>query len=117
MTNEAAVPNLLNQDFDSHAPRTCVVSDLTYVRVGGQWAYICILLDLGTREIIGYSAGMHKNAQLVHSAFSTVKGNLFDMQMFHPGRGSEFFANESVSPLPKLRHYYDTMKDMCGFPR
>jgi hypothetical protein len=41
-------------------------------------------------EIIGYSAGAYKNAKLVHKAFSTVKGSLFDIQMFHTDRGSEF---------------------------
>ncbi len=89
-SNEAAVPNLLDRDFNNQAPGTCVVSDLTYVRVGMRWAYICILLDLGAREIIGYSAGVHKNAELVHKAFSVVKGNLFDIQMFHTDRGREF---------------------------
>ena len=67
-----------------------MVSDLTYVRVGARWAYICMLLDLGAREIIGYSAGVHKNAELVHEAFASVKGNLFDIQIFHTDRGSEF---------------------------
>ena len=89
-SNEAAVPNLLDRAFNDQEPGTCVVSDLTYVRVGAKWAYICILLDLGAREIIGYSASAYKNAELVHRAFSTVKGSLFDIQMFHTDRGSEF---------------------------
>lgn len=89
-SNEAAVPNLLDRNFNNQAPKACVVSDLTYVRVGTGWAYICILLDLGNREIIGYSAGAHKDAKLVHKAFSTVKGSLFEIQMFHTDRGSEF---------------------------
>ena len=53
-------------------------------------SFICILLELGAREIIGYSAGTYKNAELVHKAFSAVKGILFDIQMFHTDRGSEF---------------------------
>lgn len=89
-SNEATVPNLLDRNFSNQAPGTCVVSDLTYVRVGAKWAYICILLDLGVREIIGYSGGAYKNAELVHKAFSTVKGNLFGIQMFYTDRGSEF---------------------------
>ena len=89
-SNEAAIPNLLARDFNNQAPGACVVSDLTYVRVGTRWAYVCILLELGAREIIGQSAGANKNAELVHKAFSTVKGNLFDIQMFHTDRGSEF---------------------------
>ena len=89
-SNEAAVPNLLDRDFNNQMPGACVVSDLTYIQVGAKWAYICILLDLGAREIIGYSAGANKNAELVHRAFSTVKGSLFGIQMFHTDRGSEF---------------------------
>ena len=89
-SNEAAIPNLLDRKFNNQAPGTCVVSDLTYVRVGAKWAYICILLDLGTREIIGHSGGAYKNADLVYKAFSTVKGSLFGIQMFHTDRGSEF---------------------------
>ena len=41
-------------------------------------------------EIIGYSAGAYKNAELVHRAFSTVKGSLFDIQLFHTDRGRAF---------------------------
>jgi hypothetical protein len=35
---------------------------------------------LGAREIIGYSAGAHKTAELVHDAFASVKGNLFEIE-------------------------------------
>lgn len=88
--NEAPVANLLDRDFSHRLPVDYIVSDLKYVRVGAQWAYICILLDLGAREIIGYSAGAHKTAELVHDAFASVKGNLFEIQIFHTDRGSEF---------------------------
>lgn len=66
------------------------MSDLTYVRVGTKWTYICILLELGVRENIGQSAGANKNAELVRKMFSTMKGNLFNIQMFNTGWGSEF---------------------------
>ncbi|TCS75760.1 integrase-like protein [Pectinatus cerevisiiphilus] len=49
-----------------------------------------MLVDLFNREIIGYSAGVHKDAQLVYDAFETVKTDLRKIQMFHTDRGSEF---------------------------
>jgi transposase InsO family protein len=52
--------------------------------------YICILVDLFNREIIGHSAGPNKDARLVYDAFATVKANLCELQMFHTDRGSEF---------------------------
>jgi len=88
--NEAPIPNLLNRKFDSHGHLAAVVSDLTYVRVGQKWHYVCILLDLHNREIIGYSSGARKDAALVHAAFASVKSNLSCIQMFHSDRGSEF---------------------------
>jgi len=66
------------------------VSDLTYVRVGGIWNYICVLIDLFNREIIGYSAGRNKDALLVSRAFATVKSNLSNINIFHTDRGNEF---------------------------
>lgn len=66
-----------------------VVSDLTYVRVQKNWHYICVLIDLYNREIIGFRAGPHKNAELVHRAFGTVKYNVTQIECFHTDRGSE----------------------------
>ena len=44
--NEAPIPNLLQRKFNVQEPNACIVSDLTYVRVGAAWAYVCVLLDL-----------------------------------------------------------------------
>lgn len=52
-----------------------IVSDLTYVRVNNKWYYICILLDLHNREIIGYICGPNKLQKLVQEAFAMVKAN------------------------------------------
>ena len=88
--NEGDIPNLLARNFNNHSAYAAVVSDLTYVRVNYKWNYICILLDLHNREIIGFSAGAHKDAQLVFDAFATVPVPLDQIQIFHTYRGSEF---------------------------
>ena len=88
--NEAELPNVLNREFDGHRPHTHVVSDLTYVRVLGAWCYICLLIDLYNREIVGHAAGARKDANLVKAAFATVSFPLFDIDVFHSDRGSEF---------------------------
>ncbi|UOQ49615.1 IS3 family transposase [Gracilibacillus caseinilyticus] len=88
--NESEVGNTLNREFNPDKELKVVVSDLTYVRVNQKWHYICVLIDLYNREIIGYSAGPNKSAELVHRAFSTVKYNLNRLELFHTDRGSEF---------------------------
>ncbi|GIP62465.1 hypothetical protein J32TS6_10200 [Virgibacillus pantothenticus] len=67
--NEAPIKNELQRQFNQDEPLAVIVSDLTYVRVGKKWHYICLFVDLFNREIIGYSAGTHKTAELVLSGF------------------------------------------------
>ena len=96
--NEEKIENILDRNFNNQQPYQVVVSDLTYVRVGNDWHYICVLIDLFNREIIGYSAGKHKTANLVLQAFSTVNRRLSDIQLFHTDRGNEF-KNQAIEQL------------------
>lgn len=88
--NEDKVDNLVERKFNNQNHLQVVVSDLTYVRVGNVWNYVCVLIDLFNREIIGYSAGKNKDAVLVSRAFATVKVNLEKIKVFHTDRGNEF---------------------------
>ncbi len=67
-----------------------LISDLTYVKVAGQWHYICLFIDLFNRKIVGYSAGKNKNANLVSKAISRISHNLEQIELFHTDRGKEF---------------------------
>ena len=88
--NEADLPTVVAREFGGRAPRTHVCGDLTYVRVGGGWNYVCLLVDLGNREIVGHSAGPRKDAALVRAAFATLEFPISDIEVFHTDRGSEF---------------------------
>lgn len=88
--NESKTANLVERKFDEQEHLNVVVSDLTYVRVDGHWNYICVLIDLFNREIIGHSAGKNKDAVLVSKAFASVKGSLSNINIFHTDRGNEF---------------------------
>lgn len=91
--NEENVENIVDRDFDRDDQLEVVVSDLTYVNVAGSWNYICVIIDLFNREIIGYSAGKNKDADLVHKAFSGINKSLDKIRIFHTDRGSEFKNN------------------------
>ena len=64
--NKAPVKNELQRKFNQNEQLAVIVSDLTYVRVGKKWHYVCLFVDLFNREIIGYSAGENKSAELVY---------------------------------------------------
>ena len=88
--NEARLANLLDREFDGYAPHTHLASDLTYVRVGGGWAYVCLLAGLANRGIAGHSVGRARDVSLVLAAFATLDFPLTDVQVFRTDRGSEF---------------------------
>ena len=88
--DEARLANLLDRGFDGYAPHTHPASDLTYVRVGGDWAYVCLLVGLADRGIVGHSAGRTRDAGLVLGAFATFDFPLADVRVFHTDRGGGF---------------------------
>lgn len=96
--NEENIANQVNRAFNREVIQDVVVSDLTYVNVLGKWHYICLLIDLFNREIIGYSAGGNKTSDLVIKAFSTVKTPLNNINILHTHRGNEF-KNKAIDDL------------------
>ncbi|WP_432228213.1 IS3 family transposase [Enterococcus faecalis] len=96
--NEAKTGNVLDRTFSQEAPLEAIVTDLTYVRVGKKWHYICLILDLFNREIIGYSCGEKKDAALVKEAFGRIPYPLTDVKLFHTDRGKEF-DNQAIDEI------------------
>lgn len=88
--NDDDYPNILNREFNREESLDIVVSDLTYVKIAGTWHYICLIVDLWNREIVGFSAGRNKTAELVYKAFESISYPLSRINIFHTDRGSEF---------------------------
>ena len=89
-TIDDIVENLVDRQFDNRAENEVIVSDLTYIRICGKWCYLCVMLDLCHRRIVGSAAGIAKTAELVLSALYSVDFDLRKMKIFHSDRGSEF---------------------------
>lgn len=96
--NNDETGNVLDRKFNDTDLYEVIVSDLTYVRIGKKWHYICIFIDLYNREIISYNVGAKKDAALVYSTFINANINLEKVQLFHTDRGSEF-KNEMIEDL------------------
>jgi len=88
--NNDDVSNVVDRRFSDREPLEVVVSDLTYIKCAGRWHYICLLLDLHGRKIIGSAVGRRKDAKLVRTAFFGVQSDLRRIRVFHSDRGSEF---------------------------
>jgi len=96
--NEENKPNIVARSFNNRKPLEVVASDLTYVKVGGQYHYICLLLDMAGRDIIGYAAGRKHDAKLVRKALYRADVDLRNVEIFHTDRGTEF-KNEIIDDI------------------
>ena len=88
--NNDITANVVDRAFDNRRRYEVVVSDLTYIKVAGKWHYLCLLIDLCGRKILGSAVGTQKNARLVESALYSVQTDLRQINLFHTDRGSEF---------------------------
>lgn len=67
--NPAAVaPNLLDRQFDVTAPNLVWVTDITYIRTYEGWLYLAVVMDLFSRQIIGWSMGSRIDSELAMNA-------------------------------------------------
>lgn len=86
--------NYLNQEFDVSNPNEVWVSDVTYFKHGKNAYYICAIIDLFSRMVVGYKAGKTNSTQLVKSTFRIAYKKLkFDFS-YRPRRKLSFKNHE-----------------------
>jgi transposase InsO family protein len=60
--------NLLGRRFDGWPPNQAWTSDITYLLTDEGWLYLAAIVDLGTRQIVGWAMSARMIAQLVCDA-------------------------------------------------
>lgn len=90
------VRNQLERDFEASQPNTKWVTDITYVRTGEHWLYLCIVVDLYSSIVVGWSMSHRQDRQLVLQA---VLMALWQREarapvILHSDRGCQFTSDE-----------------------
>ena len=83
--------NHLHQEFNQKAPNLVWASDFTYIKVNGKWYYLCIVMDLFSRKIIGWHIASNHDVTLTMSAFNKAYKSRHVQYglIFHSDQGSE----------------------------
>jgi putative transposase len=70
------------------------VADITYLKAGGQWRYLAVVMDKFSRRIIGWSISKYKDTALTLRAFNQAVENRKPQPgtLFHTDRGTEYGA-------------------------
>lgn len=86
--------NYLQQQFSQDAPNLVWASDITYLKAGGKWYYLCVVIDLFSRKVVSWHLSGKADASLVMTAFQKAYDNRntpFGL-MFHSDRGTQYTA-------------------------
>lgn len=63
--NRAALPNLLNRQFNPAAPNRVWCGDISFIRLQGKWCYLALVVDLYSRRIIDSALSLTSDAEWV----------------------------------------------------
>jgi len=92
----AHVVNHLERDFVSLEPNTKWVTDITYIRTAENWLYLCVVLDLYSKRVVGWSMSNIQDRQLVLNAVLMALWQRPDKErvILHSDRGTQFTSRD-----------------------
>ncbi len=95
-------PNLLARDFSAERPNARWAGDITYLRVGDQWLYLAVVLDLFSRFVVGWAVSMTIDEELVDKALRrALERRCPDAGLLHHSDQGSQYASQDYRALLK----------------
>lgn len=87
--------NLLGQDFTAKQPNEKWAGDITYLWTGEGWVYLAVILDLFSRQVVGWAMNERITAALVCDALQMAlwRRNRPGGVLVHTDRGSQYCSD------------------------
>ena len=88
--------NLLNRNFKAEAPNQKWSADITYINVSGKWIYLAVVMDLCSRNIVGWAVEKHMTLELPMQALqmALARRKVHKGLIVHSDRGVQYRSNE-----------------------
>ena len=100
----AAVPDLVRREFTAPMPGLRLVGDISCFPTGEGWLYLATVLDVCSKELIGYAVAPHMRASLVVNAIAAAhrSGLVAGNAIMHTDRGGQYHAKAYRNALKRL---------------
>ena len=108
--DQPIAPNLLDRQFTVEQPNQVYAGDITYIYTQEGWLYLAVVIDLFSRQVVGWSMAEHMRAKLVNDALlmAVWKRKPAKGLLWHTDRGSQY-ASESHRTLLKQNDIRQSM--------
>jgi transposase InsO family protein len=96
LKEEEAEKNILERNFAPDEPNKVWVSDITYIPTQSGWLFLCIIIDLYSRKVVGWSMSGKINTEIVIRAFEMAFLNRKPEKglIFHSDRGLQYASKD-----------------------
>jgi transposase InsO family protein len=103
--NLPVAPNLLERNFSPEKPNQTWASDITYVWTKEGWLFLAVIVDLFSRQVVGWSLDKTMTKELVCSALSQAyfRRKPGTGLVFHSDRGSQYCSKEFRAQLKQYQ--------------
>ena len=93
--------NLLRKQAPVTAANQVWVGDMTFVRVGNEWAFLSVVMDLYSRKILGWTFAKERSAELVSSTVhkAATAHACTPETICHTDQGSEYTSHLYINTL------------------
>lgn len=88
--------NQLDRQFEVNYQNKSWVTDITYIKTHEGWSYLCVVIDLFSRRVVGWSMGARMTTDLALQALLNAiwKRKPKDRVLIHSDQGSQFSSVE-----------------------
>lgn len=94
-------PDLVQRRFNPEAPNQLWCGDITYIATDEGWLYLAAVIDLFSRQVVGWSLQPHMQTSLVKEALAMAWWRRRPQPglIFHSDRGSQYCSHEFQDAL------------------
>jgi transposase InsO family protein len=93
--------NLLRRQFRPGRPHQCWAADITALPTRVGWCYLAVILDLGSRRVVGWAVRGSLETELVLAAVHVALGARPAPHLHHSDRGSQYASAAYRSVLDR----------------
>jgi transposase InsO family protein len=103
--NLPVAPNLLERQFKVEEPDKVYVSDITYLWTNEGWLYLAVIIDLFSRQVVGWSLSSRMTKELVMNALRMAYWQRKPAAglLFHSDRGSQYCSTDFQKMLKSYK--------------